>query len=87
MSFICGDCKEEHPVPTPEEDLEGSPCFDAVLRDRRRLQLQNGALIDAMHGILLGLNTVPSDSPSGPLAMSLSGIVRHGLKKAGVVSE
>jgi len=40
MSFICGDCKKEHPVPTPQEVMDGAPCFDALLRDRDRLQLQ-----------------------------------------------
>lgn len=36
MSFICGDCHKEHPVPTREEDREGQPCVEALARDRDR---------------------------------------------------
>lgn len=43
MSFICGDCKREHFVPTRDEDREGQPCVEALARERDilRAALQN----------------------------------------------
>jgi hypothetical protein len=40
MSFICGDCHKEHPVPTREEDRNGQPCVDALVRERDSMKLQ-----------------------------------------------
>ncbi|MGH9391934.1 MAG: hypothetical protein ACRD1Z_20215 [Vicinamibacteria bacterium] len=48
--MICGDCKQEHPAPTPQENLDGSPCFDALLREREALKQQVGALKEALAG-------------------------------------
>lgn len=40
MSFNCGWCNKEHPVPTKEEDQAGQPCVAALARERDALVLQ-----------------------------------------------
>jgi len=52
MSFICGDCHQEHPVPNVTEDLGGTPCFDALLRGRDTLRADHEALRMSVESIV-----------------------------------
>lgn len=57
---------------------------DRLLTENKHLKLQNDELLDTIRSTLLALNAIQSDSPSGPLAMNLAGILMHGLNKSGV---
>lgn len=55
----------------------------ALLEEVRRLNRLKDVLLDTVRDSLAALNTISSDSPSGPLAMNLAGILMRGLNNAG----